>query len=166
MRDRFILVYSNADGERAARHFAARWKAWADGDAEIKSVADVRESDKADANLMLFGTRETNSLIAEIADQLPLELTKDGYRIGEKTVVTPNVGLRLVWKSPWNDARLIGVCSGDNWGETLPFNHIWDLIPDYIIYNNELELDGTNHALEAGFFDGNWELPEENSQGE
>lgn len=160
MRDRFLLVYGDADDAHAARYFAARWKVWADGDAPIKSAADVTDADKNSANLILFGTRETNPLLAQIADQLPLELTPDGYRIGDKKVVAPYIGLRMTWKSPWNSARLIGVCSGQNWGETLPFNHIWDLIPDYIVYNSQTETDGTNRALEAGFFDGNWELPQ------
>lgn len=158
MRDRFLLVYGDADDERAARHFAARWKSWTDGTAPIKSAADVTEDDKAKANLILFGTRATNPLIGEIADRLPLELAPGGYRIGEKIVEAPYVGLRLVWKSPWNEARLIGVCSGESWGETLPFNHVWDLIPDYVVYSYQTEPDGTNRALEAGFFDGHWEL--------
>ena len=159
MRDRFILVYGDAGDALAARYFAARWKTWADGDATIKSAAAVTEADKAGANLILFGTRETNALLAQIGAELPVELTPGGYRIGDKRVVAPYAGLRMVWKSPWNEARLIGVCSGVDWGETLPFNHIWDLIPDYIVYNAQTETDGTNRALEAGFFDGNWELP-------
>ena len=159
MRDPFALVYGDADDERAAQDFAARWKAWADGDARVMSAADVTERDKADFNLILFGTRQTNPLIAQIADALPLELTPLGYRLGDRTIEASEVGLRLVWKSPWNSARLIGVCSGEKWGAGLPLNHIWDLIPDYIVYDYHLEDDGTNRALEAGFFDGDWNLP-------
>ena len=158
MRDRFLLVYGNADDARAARHFADRWQAWTDGQAPVKSAANISPSDKTDANLILFGTRATNLLIAEIADRLPLELTENGYRIGDQTVVAPYIGLRMVWQSPWDSARLIGICSGENWGQGLPFNHVWDLVPDYIVYSYQTELDGTNRALEAGFFNGDWAL--------
>ena len=160
MRDPFMLVYGDADDERAAEDFAARWKAWADGDARVKSADEITAQDKADFNLILFGTRATNPLLAQISDDLPLELTPDGYRIGEKTVTAQYIGLRMVCPSPWNDARLIGVCSGEKWGVGLPINHIWDLLPDYMIYDYRTEDDGTNRPLEAGFFDGDWKLPE------
>ena len=158
MRDPFALVYGDAADERAARHFAARWKEWADGDARVLAADEVTDKDKNDFNLILFGTRQSNPLIAQIADDLPLELTPGGYRIGDKTVEAQYVGLRMVWKSPWSEARLIGVASGENWGEGLPINHIWDLVPDYIVYDYQRETDGTNRPLEAGFFDGDWAL--------
>ena len=159
MRDPFLLVYGDDNDARAARDFAARWKAWADGDARLKSASQISDADKANFNLILFGTRATNPLIAQIADDLPLELTPTGYRIGQKTVEARDIGLRLVWKSPWDKTRLIGVCSGENWGSSLPINHIWDLVPDYIVYDYRTLPDGTNRPLEAGFFDGDWNLP-------
>ncbi len=159
MRDPFVLVYGDANDERAAQSFAARWKAWADGDARLKNANEITDADKADFNLILFGTRQTNTLLAQIADDLPLELTPTGYRIGEKTVEASDIGLLMAWKSPWNDARLIGVCSGETWGNALPINHIWDLVPDYIVYDYRTLPDGTNRPLEAGFFDGDWQLP-------
>ena len=160
LRDPFLLVYGDDNDARAARDFAARWKIWADGDARMKSAREIGDADKANFNLLLFGTRATNSLIAQIADDLPLELTPTGYRIGAKTVVASEIGLRMVRPSPWSKTRLIGVCSGEIWGTSLPINHIWDLVPDYIVYSYQTETDGTNRALEAGFFDGDWNLPE------
>ncbi len=158
MRDPFVLVYGDADDKRAAQDFAERWQNWTDGAARIKSADEVTEQDKADFNLILFGTRATNSLLAQISDDLPLELVPGGYRIGTKTVEEEGIGLRMVTASPWNKARLIGVCSGENWGAGLPINHIWDLVPDYIIYDYRTENDGTNRPVEAGFFDGDWQL--------
>ena len=159
MRDPFLLVYGDADDRRAAQNFASRWQDWADGVARIKSADEVTAQDKADFNLILFGTRATNPLLAQNSDDLPLELVPGGYRIGAKTVEAQYIGLRLVTASPWNKTRLIGVCSGENWGAGLPINHIWDLVPDYIIYDYRTENDGTNRPLEAGFFDGDWQLP-------
>ena len=158
MRDPFLLVYGDTDDKRAAQNFAARWQNWADGAARIKSADEITDQDKANFNLILFGTRATNPLLAKISDDLPLELVPDGYRIGAKTVEAQYIGLRMVYPSPWDKSRLIGVCSGENWGVGLPINHIWDLVPDYIIYDYRTENDGTNRPLEAGFFDGDWQL--------
>ena len=156
LRDPFLLVYGDQNDEIAARRMAAEWKESADGDAKIKSAAQVSGADQANFNLILFGTRQTNPLLAEIADQLPLELTPQGYRNGETQIVGENLGLRMLWKSPWNEKRLIGICSGKWWGEKLPVNHKWDLIPDFIVYDQKTEKDDTNFALEAGFFDGDF----------
>ncbi len=156
LRDPFLLVYGDENDQKAAQKFALEWKENADGDATIQSAAQVSAADKAAFNLILFGTRDSNPLLGEIAAQLPLELTKDGYRSGETVVAGEDLGLRLIYKSPWDKNRLIGVCSGIWWGEKLPINHKWDLVPDYIVYNSKTEADDTNAALEAGFFDGNW----------
>jgi hypothetical protein len=156
LRDSFLLVYGDETDQKAAQRFAKEWKDNADGNAPIKASAEVTEGDKSQFNLIFFGTRDSNPLLAEVADALPLELTAKGYRSGDKEVEGQNLGLRMVWKSPWSKNRLIGVCSGLWWGEKLPVNHKWDLIPDYLIYNGTLETDDTNQALEAGFFDGSW----------
>ena len=155
-RDPFLLVYGDAKDRADAQKFALEWKENADGDAKIKAATEVSDADKAAFNLVLFGTRDSNPLLGEIADQLPLELTKNGYRSGEKVVAGQNLGLRMIWKSPWDKTRLIGVCSGGWWGTDLPINHKLDLIPDYIVYTQKTERDDTNVALDAGFFDGGW----------
>ncbi len=157
LRDPFLLVYGDGADRLAAQKFALEWKESADGNAKIKSTMQVTQADKANFNLILFGTRDSNSLLGEIAAQLPLELTKNGVRNGEKMIVSQKLGLRMIWKSPWSQERVIGVCSGIWWGEKLPLNHKWDLIPDYIVYNSQTETDDTNVALDAGFFNGNWE---------
>jgi predicted peptidase len=161
-RDAFLLVYGNADDQKAAQRMAIEWKDNADGDAPIKAATEITEADKAKYNLILLGTAATNPLLAEIAPKLPVELTATGYRIGTEEVPAQGLGLRMVWKSPWNDKRLIGICSGLWWGEKLPVNHKLDLIPDYIVYAKETDADDTNHAIRAGFFDGDFELQKEN----
>ncbi|HEX8463375.1 MAG TPA: alpha/beta hydrolase-fold protein [Abditibacterium sp.] len=158
LRDPFLLVYGDDRDQKAAQRFALEWRDSADGTAQLKAASEVSDADKAAFNLILFGTRASNPLIGEIADRLPLELTPQGYRVGEKSIAGEGFGLRMVWKSPWSAQRLIGVCSGIWWGEKLPVNHKWDLIPDYILFNSKTEADDTNTPLEAGFFDGNWEL--------
>jgi predicted esterase len=159
MRSPFLLVYGNNDDRVAARKFATEWKDCADGDAKVKSAAQITPLDKTNFNLILFGTSSTNPLIREISPQLPIELTPTGYKSDQNEIKGENLGLRMVWQSPWSKERLVGICSGAWWGDRLPLNHKWDLIPDYIVYKaEEFEKDDTNQAVEAGFFDGNWQL--------
>jgi hypothetical protein len=55
---------------------------------------------------------------------------------------------------------MIVVQSGTYWGAALPVNHKFDLLPDYIVFNDTFDLsDATNNAMAAGYFDNNWQLP-------
>ena len=171
-RDPFLLVYgtqgaaktggdkNNVDKIRAAV-FADEWQKFADGVPPMKADHDVSDDDRKNFNLILFGTRESNSVLNEIADKLPLELTPGGYRIGAETLPGVRLGLIQCVPSPFDARRMIVVHSGERWGAALPINHKFDLQPDYIVFTRRYDLsDGTNEALAAGFFDNNWQLPQ------
>lgn len=108
----------------------------------------VRPSDLETSNLVLFGTRETNQLIAQYGDRLPLHLdaSADGY------------GLAYVYPI---DGRYVLISSGSPWWEfepegrgpfsnQVPALELMDL-PDYILFRGET-------VLAQGRFDRNWRL--------
>jgi len=171
MRGPFTLVYGNERDHKDALRFAREWSDCADGSAPIEAASAVSDSDKDSRNLILFGTRDSNPLLREIGDALPIELLPTGFRMGAKRFEGKGVGLRMVRPSPWSQNRLIGICSGAWWGTGLPVNHKWDLLPDYIVYDGAptpfipdarlptaSEHYETQHAVRAGFFDGDWNL--------
>ncbi len=164
-RDPFLLVYGtlqNGEDEIQARHFRQEWDDYADGQPPIKADKAVTPEDKKNFNLVLFGTRESNLLLQEISDGLPLELTSNGYRIGSQNYSSADkqLGLQLCYPSPFDENRMIVVQSGLLWGSALPVNHKLDLLPEFIVFDETIEeSDQTNRALAAGFFDDNWQLP-------
>jgi acetyl esterase/lipase len=169
-RDPFLVVYGAASDEMSARRFVTEWDLFADGKPPIKADKEVTDADRKNYNLILFGTRETNSLLKETSDKLPLELMPGGYRIGEQEYSADDkkLGLQFCYPSPFDDKRMIVVQSGYYWGEALPINHKFDLLPEYIVYSDEIDATAqtdstlqTNHAIAAGFFDDQWQLPEE-----
>src|SRR5690606_38641849 len=110
----------------------------------------VRPSDIETSNLILFGTRETNRLIAEYADRLPLHLTDSSGEYG------------LTYIYPMGDHYVV-ISSGKPWweyeGEGGRFaNQVPALeltaMPDYALFRG-------NEMLAAGRFDGSWKLPPE-----
>ena len=56
------------------------------------------------------------------------------------------------------DGKLAVIQCGLHWGAGLPYNHKYDFLPDYIVYTDERDQDGSNSALCAGFFDKEWAL--------
>ncbi len=187
-RDPFLLVYGTlkepppnalpqpddekSSGDKAnALRFAREWSIYCDGYPRIKSDKEVTAEDRKNFNLILFGTRESNAILAGIADTLPLELLPDGYRVGKDKIEVRNpdeIGVQFCYPSPFDARRMIVVQSGLFWGEKLPENHKFDLLPDYIVFDDTIEpgaqtdhfdlTDQTNHALATGFFDGKWQL--------
>jgi hypothetical protein len=120
---------------------------------QVLSDREVTERDVAGANLMLFGTKETNSVIAKLAPDLPLTLNPGAadyglmyvYPSGNRYVVI-NSGL------PWQ-TRIDQVNRGG-----LSFIPLSVRIPrtfgDYILFRG-----GLDNVLAEGRFDRNWRLP-------
>lgn len=184
-RDPFLLVYGtlkrkptafrsivavSVDHANALR-FTEEWSIYCDGVPRLRADKDLSEDDRKNYNLILFGTRESNSVLAGIADNLPLELLPNGYRVGKDKVEVPNpeeIGVQFCYPSPFDARRMIVVQSGLFWGTKLPDNHKFDLLPDYIVFDNTIEpgaqtdhfdlTDMTNRALVTGFFDGKWQF--------
>jgi hypothetical protein len=125
---RHVYVYGT-DGSpsreelQARREVAAKAADWASGRGRLMvfprvlADKDVRPSDFRDANLILFGTRETNTVIARFADRLPLELKPEAegvglvylYPIDGRYVV---VSTGLPWRTPPPAAPPSGPASG------------------------------------------------------
>ena len=163
LRDPFLVVYGNEQDEKHARRFIGEWQQYADGIPPIKADSDVTAKDKKNYNLILFGTPQSNLVLTQNAEKMPIKFTDRGYQLGEKYFSGKNIGVVFCYPSPFSAERMIVVQSGYYWGGALPVNHKWDLLPDYIIYSDNINNEEsrrdeikTNHALAAGFFDHHW----------
>ena len=121
----------------------------------VISDQQVRQSDLETSNLILFGTKETNSIIAKYADRLPVQLDPDAKDYG------------LVYIYPMNDHYIL-INSGMPWW-TPPstqtqggFNFSVSVVDalsnykDFILFKNT-----PDNIISEGYFDENWELPGE-----
>ncbi len=128
----------------------------------VMADRELRQSDFETSNLILFGTRETNSIIEKFADKLPLHLNANADNYG------------LVYVYPMND-RYVLINSGLSWwtperpkegeqtvGMRLAFmNPALDVLgqyKDYLLFK-----ETPDHVISAGAFDNNWSLPVEES---
>lgn len=110
---------------------------------------DVRPSDLKDSNLILFGTREDNTLIGRYADQLPIHLGPDQsdlslfyvFPIGNRYVAI-NSGLPW-WTSGQRAASSFTPLS------TAGLNKL----PDFVLFR-----DSSANIVVQGYFDSNWKL--------
>src|SRR5207245_4899204 len=119
----------------------------------VKKDRDLADPDIEGANLVLFGTKETNSVIARLAQHFPMELNAGAADYG--LVFIAPVGSRyalvnsgLAW---WTGAEQVR-------RPAFHFMHapasVLDTFGDYILFKGSLE-----NVIAEGRFDRNWKLP-------
>ncbi len=163
---RHVYVYGAADSPseealRARREQAAAAADWAGGRGRLlvnfRVLADkaATETEIRDANLVLFGTKETNALLARYADRLPLELNAGAADYGLVFVAHADGRYLLVNSGlPW-------WTGGDNASRPgfrfIPAAYrLLQGFGDYIVFKGSLE-----NVIAEGLFDVNWKVPQE-----
>ena len=112
---------------------------------------DVRPSDLESSNLILFGNKETNSIIAKYSDHLPLEMDSKATDYGlfyvfpiDKRYVAVSSG--LPW---WTGAEMTG------WRFLPPAQGLLSTYKDFLFFKGSAK-----NVLAEGYFDDNWRVPE------
>jgi hypothetical protein len=159
---RHLYVYGTADSpnpeelarRRGVAERAAEWRGATrlTLDLQVRADREVREQDRTESNLVLFGTAETNRLIAGMAGDLPMALNAGAadygllyaYPAGQRYVLI-NSGLPL----------LTGVELQRGLYRFMP-PLLAMLLPrgDYMLFKGSLE-----NVLAEGRFDNDWKVP-------
>ncbi len=162
---RQIYVYGMADSpgpdelqrrQRIARH-AALWPQ-PDGRAAlsftVKSDRQINAEDMEDSNLVLFGTNETNSVIARLAGGLPLALDPGAADYGLVFVAPAGrhyvvVNSGLPWWTGADEAK-----RPDMRGAMPPPYRVLETFGDFVLFKGSLE-----NVIAEGRFDCHWKVP-------
>jgi hypothetical protein len=146
-RDRVMRVFSE-------------WARFTKAAPRFRRDINVTEADIKTSNLLLVGRPANNTVLAKIADKLPVKITDEGFTFQGKTYSNQDHGLVMVYPNPLNPHRAVVVRSGLPYGESLSPNHKYDLLPDFLIFTRGTDYDDTSRAVVAGFFDANWQVDE------
>lgn len=163
---RHIYVYgsggtSSSDEMNERRHQAEEAAAWSTPRERlrlklpVKADIDVTEQDIANDDLVLFGNRETNSVIARFADRLPLALSPGAADYG-LLFIAP-VGAHYVLVNS-------GLSFWTGWeGPGKPVDHFapklyqeLSTLGDFLVFKGSMA-----HVVASGRFDRQWRLPAE-----
>ena len=119
----------------------------------VLSDKQIRQSDLETSNLILFGTRETNSMIQKYADRLPMHLDPDSNTYG------------LVYIFPLNNHYVL-VNSGLPWwtppAKTLQGGMAFSISAANVLANLKdfiLFKDTPDNVVSEGYYDETWEIP-------
>jgi len=169
MSDRHVYVYGTAGNpseeelkkRRSVAEEAANWSSYR-GEflgrimvfPRVLSDKEVRPSDFEAANLVLFGTKETNTLIQKYSANAPLELNQSA--IGSHG---------LVYVIPGEKGHYVVVSSGLPWWTTSKppqFGFVPPPLQTLFSLKDFLVFAGSNDSKVAeGYFDNEWNTPED-----
>lgn len=137
--------------------WAEEWDAFADGQPTVRTDTELTEDEARGANLVLFGTPQTNSVLARIAERLPVEIGDHRYTVLGRTFEGPNLGLVLCYPNPEQPDRYVLIYAGELYGRRLSSNHKHDMLPDFLIFDaTRFTTADTEANVFGGWFDVDW----------
>jgi hypothetical protein len=169
--DRFLMVRptgkplndkvgSWASGEM--KHAVEHWRSQFRGDAPVKDDSAVTDADIASSNLILWGDPSSNTVLAKIADKLPVKWTKDGVQLGDKTYDAATHVPVLIYPNPLNPSKYVVLNSGFTFREYDYLNNARQVpkLPDYAVLDVTTPPNSRwpGKVVRAGFFSEKWEL--------
>ena len=152
---------------RAARSCAVNeWRRQFRGTPPVKNDSEVTDDDIAQANLVLWGDPSSNSILAKIADKLPITWKKNEIGVAGRSFPANRHALILIYPNPLNPNRYVVLNSGFTYREYAYLNNARQVpkLPDWAVIDLSTPPDALwpGKVAAAGFFDESWQLkPEE-----
>ena len=150
------------------KHATEHWRSQFRGDAPVKDDEAVNEADIANKNLILWGDPSSNTVLARIADKLPIRWNANSIELGSHNFpATDHVAL-LIYPNPLNPKRYVVLNSGFTFREYDYLNNARQVpkLPDYAIVDVTVPPSSRlpGKIATAGFFGERWELKEESKK--
>jgi len=163
--DSFVMVAPSGDAgqwvKTEMKHAADHWRSQFRGDASVKKDSEITDADIASSNLILWGDPKSNSVLAKIAEKLPVKWTDSGITLGDKQYPASHVPV-MIYPNPLNAKKYVVLNSGFTFREYDYLNNARQVskLPDYAILDTTVPPNAryAGKVVRAGFFGERWEL--------
>lgn len=153
-----VAKWVESEQKRAIKEWRRQFR----GDAQVRSDKEITDADIAASNLILWGDPGSNSVLAKIADRLPVKWTAAGVAAGKDRYSADTHAPILIYPNPLNPAKYIVVNSGFTFREFDYLNNARQTpkLPDYAVVDTSTPPDGRypGKIVLAGFFNEEWGL--------
>jgi hypothetical protein len=150
--------WADSELERAIEH----WRRHFRGDARVVNDTDVTEQMIASANLVLWGDPSSNSVLAKIADRLPIGWDSDRITVGQQTFDAADHAAALIYPNPLNPDRYVVLNSSFTFRDYAYLNNARQvsMLPDWAIIDLKTAPGYVwpGKVVAADFFDEQWQL--------
>jgi hypothetical protein len=153
-----VAAWTKAESARALD----RWRRQFRGDAPVKADAEVTDADIAAKNLVLWGTPESNAVLAKLADKLPIRWEGDAVVVGDRRFDAATHVPLLIFPNPLNPSRYVVLNSGFTYREYDDLNNARQVpkLPDWAIVDVTTPPDSRwpGKVVAQDFFGEDWTL--------
>ncbi|HEV3417275.1 MAG TPA: prolyl oligopeptidase family serine peptidase [Pirellulales bacterium] len=143
-------------------HAIHEWRRQFRGEARVKDDSAIDDADIAGANLVLWGTPESNSVLKRIAGKLPIRWEDDQIVVGEQKFPADQHALILICPNPLNPSRYVVLNSGFTYREYDYLNNARQIpkLPDWAVIDLGTPPDARapGKVAASDFFDEHWQL--------
>ncbi|MCA9140641.1 MAG: hypothetical protein KDB00_27905 [Planctomycetales bacterium] len=154
--DPAFQTWTDAESHHAQLH----WRNHFRGDVQSVIDRELTKEQIADHHLILFGDPQSNSVIARLADALPVKWTENSIKLADKTFPRSDHAVVMVYPNPANPDRYIVLNSGFTFREYDYLNNARQTpkLPDWAIINikDGATMRDPGKVQAAGFFDEHW----------
>lgn len=141
-------------------HFRSRWKALMRGQFLEETSDELNGDDFRESNLILWGDPESNKMIAEIADRLPVKWKGDRFEFGGNSYSRNEAVPVFIFPNPLNPDRYVVLNSGITFRENHDKTNSQQnpKLPDWAVIGLDQlpDAEAPGRIIEAGFFDEDW----------
>lgn len=139
-----------------------QWRAIFRGLPKEKNDHELTDADIANNNLILFGDPSSNTVLAKIADKLPIKWNKNSIMLNGKSFDAADHAVIMIYPNPLNPQKYVVLNSGFTFRQADHKTNSRQIakLPDYAIIDlNTAPDDKAPGAIPvAGFFDEQWQL--------
>jgi len=150
--------WAEAELTRAIEH----WRRHFRGDARVVKDVDLTDEMIQSSNIVLWGDPKSNSVMAKIADKLPIQWTADRITVGEKSYDAKNHAPILIHPNPLNLNRYVVLNSSFTFRDYAYLNNARQvpMLPDWAVIDLDTPPNSVwpGKVVEADFFDEKWQL--------
>ena len=153
-----VKKWAASELDRAIEH----WRRHFRGDARVVNDVDVTDDLMESANLVLWGDPSSNSVMAKVAEQLPIAWTDTQITVGQTTYDAAHHAPILIYPNPLNPDRYVVLNSSFTYRDYAYLNNARQvpMLPDWAVIDLRTPPGNVwpGHVVAADFFDERWQL--------
>ncbi|HTN75405.1 MAG TPA: prolyl oligopeptidase family serine peptidase [Pirellulaceae bacterium] len=151
--------WSVSEADRAIEH----WRRHFRGNARVKNDVDVTEDDIKQHNLVLWGDPGSNTILAKLADKLPMQWTKSQITVDKHDEFAADKhALIAIYPNPLNPKKYVVLNSGFTFRDYAHLNNARQvpMLPDWAVVDLSTPPGNVwpGKIVAADFFDEQWRI--------
>jgi dienelactone hydrolase len=151
--------WSDAELTRAIEHWRRQFR----GNARVKNDVDVMQADMESSNIVLWGDPGSNSVLAKIAEKLPIQWTKESITAGkDRKFPADKHSLIAIYPNPLFPYRYVVLNSSFTYRDFAYLNNARQIpmLPDWAVVDLTTPPNSVwpGKIADADFFDERWQL--------